>query len=748
MPGAPLHDKETMLHQLRYKLFFIFATLAIIPLLILSIAGYMTLRRHLIQTTSQNLLALTRLQKSQFHTYLLEKQELITALSERGSKWNEALRQLMRTQSAASTQHNPHLALLLQRNTQNSGITSLAIYHQSGSRLFVAKPWSHRYPKSLQLPQPTRVHILGLQHFHKASDTTLRMAAPIQLQPGQTVWMVVDFPFVLHQRFLQEKKGPAFQGDIYLLNQAQNVLCGSLDIHHLHQASKQPKTIPFLTQETPHPWGRVHRYQTPSGDRYIGVAIPIPQHKWILLVELPETKMFRPLQQLWLGGLLLLFVVIALVIALIAFFSSRLINPLQQLVQATTALSKGTFTHPLPPPTQDEIGELTRSFDHMRQELQESYNNLEANVAKRTKELEESERFSELLFHSIPEVIVVTDKTLRVIKANKRARALFGDEIIGAFCYHVFEGEGATASSCIAATVLETGQPGSSEDNIPHPKNGELFYKDFYPIFDQENNVIGVLESAKIITHQKQLLAQLVHQEKMAALGLFASGVGHEIGNPLASIFALTQRLQYKAPNEETKTIASELEERCLSIMRILETLSNYAKKSPEHTTPLSLHEEIDQALALVRFDRRLNNVDLQVQHSAELPLLWGRKGAISQIATNLLLNALDAVESNQQPIIAIKTWPGGEGVYMSVTDNGHGLQTGDETQVFEPFFTTKSQTKGTGLGLSVCKQLAEQLGGTIRAYNRPEHGAVFELFLPGEQGTQDKGPTPGETAA
>lgn len=714
---------------LQNKLFLIVMAIATIPLVLLSAMGYYTTRQTLTQAATQNLAALARLQLLQLDSFLHEKKQLMNALSGEQSQLSSLLAASMHALGKKSSQLQRLRALLLQKQ-QNSKFIGLGVMDAKGRLLAHVGASLSKQPPILP-SHKKGVQILGVVHFSKASETILRLATPIQHMTNPPLFLVADFPFSLHQRFLQEKQAPAFQGEIYLLNENGGVLCGSLDINRMHHLFGSQKKIPFLTSKNPK--GTVHRYTHQKLGLVFGIALHLREASWTLFIELPEATIVKPLHRLRTKGLFLIVGFIFFLGVAIGFVARRTVRPLQQLLLTTNKFKKGEFDATLPIASADEIGELTQAFGEMGKELHSYYTELEVKVAERTHELEEAQRFSDLLFHTIPEVILVTDRELRVIKANRQAQELFGEEVLGSFCFHIFEGEGATCEGCLAHEVIVTGEPRSMEDQIPHPQNGELFYKDFYPICDHKGEVIGVLESAKIITHQKQLMAQVIQQEKIAAVGLMASGVAHEIGNPLASIFAIVQRLQKQSKNSQFQREYKELEERCLLITRILETLSDYARKKPDRSVPLDLKKEIEKAIALVRFDRRLREVQVTFDLSANLPLLWGQEDALSQVMTNLLLNALDAVQDVPDGQIEIKAWPNHEGILLQVTDNGHGIEQGEESKLFEPFFTTKERAKGTGLGLSVCKQIIESLGGQIQARSGTQRGALFEVSLPSQ---------------
>lgn len=735
-----------MFRSLRTRLFVTVTIIVLIPLSALSIVGYYSLSRTLRETTILNMEALGQLQLSQIREFLNQKHQLArTTFSENSELYRWATQLEQAPNGTASQEARQKLTSLLKQKSRLGKMLGAKLLSLNNQEWAVVGS-SFTKTKHPQLPAlENGFRVIQILHFSHVSDTTIRMALPLFHKKTKWAYLLVELPFDLHQRFLRKKRGPAFQGMIYLLNQKGKVICGSFDVKHEHHvvgARKQTSTRFAKHQRLG--LSSVRSYKNEMGHSVFGLLLPMQHLQLNVLIELPQRKAFQALLQIgqvW--GSLMLVVLLFLLLG-IAIVAGQLIKPLRQLLGATRDFAQGNFTTPLPPVKHDEVGELTQAFRKMGKELHEIYDTLEERVAERTRELHDAQRFLELLFHSIPEVIVCVDKDLTVFKANQKAKELFGEEILGSHCYHLWGGKSATSHSCPATLVLQTGQPQSEEDRLPNPRNGEYFYKDFFPIRDDSGDVVGVLESAKIITQQKQLMAQAIHHEKMAAVGLLASGVAHEIGNPLASISALLQRLQRNHKDPEQQEAYSELLERCDTISRIVGTLNSYARQKGTTTVPLNLNQEIEKALSLLRFDKRLKNIQLHSDLGQNLPILWNREDALLQLVTNLLLNAMDALEGQPDATLLIQTWPSTHGARLLIGDNGPGIAEDIAYRVFEPFVTLKSSDKGTGLGLSICKTIVDDMGGTISFSNNTPQGTLFEIEFPASKPTQTPKPTLG----
>ncbi|HQH44331.1 MAG TPA: ATP-binding protein, partial [Syntrophorhabdaceae bacterium] len=115
------------------------------------------------------------------------------------------------------------------------------------------------------------------------------------------------------------------------------------------------------------------------------------------------------------------------------------------------------------------------------------------------------------------------------------------------------------------------------------------------------------------------------------------------------------------------------------------------------------------------------------------LPCAIGDISAVRQVFTNVIKNAIDAVEDRSDAAITIRTFPLGRAISIEITDNGIGIPASIIEKVFEPFFTTKEVKKGIGLGLSLCKELLDEMGGAISVESTPRIGTTFFIKLPGE---------------
>ncbi|WP_375772453.1 ATP-binding protein [Archangium gephyra] len=226
--------------------------------------------------------------------------------------------------------------------------------------------------------------------------------------------------------------------------------------------------------------------------------------------------------------------------------------------------------------------------------------------------------------------------------------------------------------------------------------------------------------------------------EKLAIVGRLASGVAHEINNPLAYVgsnvnYVHTELLEARELNrEELAEVLTETRVGIQHIRQIVSDLRGFARMDADEPAACSLGDVVADAMKLASL--RLKHVSfLQVDVPAELPEVFVVRQRLLQVVLNLLINAGDVLESHPVPGSEVRLIGRAEQerVVLLVEDNGPGFAPHVLPRLFEAFFTTKNPDKGTGLGLTLSRELVEQFGGTLSASNRPEGGARLRIELP-----------------
>jgi signal transduction histidine kinase len=235
---------------------------------------------------------------------------------------------------------------------------------------------------------------------------------------------------------------------------------------------------------------------------------------------------------------------------------------------------------------------------------------------------------------------------------------------------------------------------------------------------------------ARIAERTRQLQeaqAQLLHQEKMAAFGLLAAGIAHEVGNPLTSISAIVQVLRRRDLDGYTREKLALVGEQLDRIQGIVRELVTFSRPASTARTRLGLGEVFDEALNIAKYYKGMKSRAITVAVPAELPPLVGVRGQLVQVFLNLVLNAIDATRKGGQ--IEIGAAAEGGRVRAWVKDDGQGIAPEHRGRLFQPYFTTKRH--GTGLGLFVCRTMLAGHGGSIDCTSEAGAGTTFTVWLP-----------------
>jgi len=250
---------------------------------------------------------------------------------------------------------------------------------------------------------------------------------------------------------------------------------------------------------------------------------------------------------------------------------------------------------------------------------------------------------------------------------------------------------------------------------------------------------IGVaLDNARLYSELRRQLeelkrtqAQLIHAEKLAAVGELAAGVAHEINNPLTTILGEVQLLAMSAPSDEVRGRLRVIAEESARAAGIVQNLLLFARVYPPQRTLCVVADQIQRVLGLKAYQFQLDNVRV-VTDFAPAPPVWADDNQVQQVLLNLVQNAHQAMRAARgRGVLTVRVRPAEGAVRVEVLDDGPGIPPEHLPRIFDPFYTTKPPGEGSGLGLSVSYGIVSEHGGKLWAENRPEGGAAFHLELP-----------------
>ena len=418
----------------------------------------------------------------------------------------------------------------------------------------------------------------------------------------------------------------------------------------------------------------------------------------------------------------LLSIMLALVIAL--YFARRFIEPILSLAEGAKAVAQGDFSQPRPVYRNDELGQLTRLFNHMTEQLA---------IAREAEELnrirqEAARHYLETVLESLTAGVITLDETGRLKTLNRSAENILGlplSELSGSNWHdwpqsvpqyllltELFQTILATEHT---GKPVQTAYTGGDEARILLAKATPL------PA-DNGGGTVLVFDDITL----------LVRAQKEAAWGEVAKRLAHEIRNPLTPIQLSAERLAWKLQDKlgeqdaqilarSTDTIIKQV----AAMKEMVEAFRNYARTPSLKLEKQDLNKIIEEVLLLYEagactFDAVFSNIPA---------VMYADATAMRQVLHNIFKNAAEAAEEAAQPQVHIHTANADGKITLTVTNNGKSFSKDMLANAFEPYVTDKPT--GTGLGLPVVKKIVEEHGGRIALSNPAEGGACVKITLP-----------------
>jgi PAS domain S-box-containing protein len=231
------------------------------------------------------------------------------------------------------------------------------------------------------------------------------------------------------------------------------------------------------------------------------------------------------------------------------------------------------------------------------------------------------------------------------------------------------------------------------------------------------------------IAQQQEALQQ---SEKMAALGGLLAGVAHELNNPLSVVVGQATLLMEGSPEPKVATRAEKIFKAADRCSRIVKSFLALARRKPPERKPVDLNQIVKSSLELLGYQLRNGEVDIQSHLDPTLPHVTGDGDQLTQVITNLLLNAVQALEGwKGQHRITVNSRVENQNVLLSIADTGPGIPQEIRNRIFEPFFTTKGSKGGTGVGLALCINIIAAHGGDLLLGETEGGGATFIIQFP-----------------
>lgn len=339
----------------------------------------------------------------------------------------------------------------------------------------------------------------------------------------------------------------------------------------------------------------------------------------------------------------------------------------------------------------------------------------------------------ETTFDALSEGIALVDGAGRITRVNRALALLAGvplASLVGrAFVPSLFT-ESEAAEEVIAGARLGQSQLPAL---LPSTRLNRTLRLAAAPLPAHEGTA-SVVVMVEDVTDQRALEAQLIQNEKMAAVGQLVSGVAHELNNPLTSIAGLSELLleQERVP-EDAREHLRVIHEQADRAGRIVANLLTFARKGTPELAAIDLDDVAQRTTLLIQAELKLRGIALE-RASGDPAIVRGDRYEIQQVLLNLLTNAVHALSSLPPGVprrIRVETGREGERAFVRVADTGLGIPPALISQIFTPFFTTKQPGQGTGLGLSISYGIVESHGGRLSYAPAEGGGSVFTVLLP-----------------
>jgi signal transduction histidine kinase len=223
---------------------------------------------------------------------------------------------------------------------------------------------------------------------------------------------------------------------------------------------------------------------------------------------------------------------------------------------------------------------------------------------------------------------------------------------------------------------------------------------------------------------------QIVHTEKLAAIGRLSASMAHEFNNPMQAIQAIIDGIARRAPlEEEDRDLARSAVKECKRVSNLVRSLNDLSRPSLGVEVPLDLAQVVDDLLLLCRKKHEHDNIAVTFRSAEGVSPVLAVPDQIKQVVLNLLNNAADACPNGGTIHLELKTRE--DEVILLITDNGTGIEPENLGKIFEPFFSTKSTVNGTGLGLPVSHGIIEKHHGRLEVESEPGRGTICTITLP-----------------
>jgi PAS domain S-box-containing protein len=524
---------------------------------------------------------------------------------------------------------------------------------------------------------------------------------------------------------------------------------------------------------------------------------------WRVGLSQDVKEVFAPLSILIFQMIALILLLLVVMLPIAFLYSGMIARPIKKLHATVEQVMKGNWDYKIEVKTGDEIEQFADAFREMlsnikdkqeklkeeiterklkEEELREYRKHLEELVEKRTAELKllneqlqqditerkkigealrkSEEQFRLLVEETVDYAIFMLDPAGYIVTWNKGAERIKGykaEEVIGKHFSLFYTSEDIQRGWPEQQLKKAEAEGRCEDEGWRIRKDGSRFLGNVVitALHDGTGNLYGFSKLTRDITERKKAeeelrdaynklkdtQTQLIQSAKMASIGQLASGVAHEINNPLTGVLNSIQLIKEgigqrsDSSFDAFKEILDNIEESATRCKTIIWSLLDFSRSSRGPFSLLPLNEIIEKATVLIGREMQLEKINLEKQFQTDLPQISGDAQLLQQVIFNLLSNARWAIQESKKEggIITLKTQyePEKNITLLSISDNGIGILKENLDKIFDPFFSTKQVGKGTGLGLSIAYNIIKEHKGSLEVESQPGKGTTFKISLP-----------------
>lgn len=366
----------------------------------------------------------------------------------------------------------------------------------------------------------------------------------------------------------------------------------------------------------------------------------------------------------------------------------------------------------------------------------------------------------EILLDNFPDIIHSVDNEGNIVYTNKKAEELLGytrEELLSMNIRQLYPEEILDAVEQGFQNLKQTGV--KHVESMLKDRNGNRIPVEIrsFSIYDDNGRFMRTFSILRDIRPMKELQNSLVHSGRLAAIGEMASGIMHDVANPLTVIIVansilkqMTQTIKQMDPEVlgNTERCVQEIARASKSIEKLVQHMRQFARSQIEAFEVLDVNSVVKDALFITQ--NRINAIGVVARNriSPGAHFVAGAPNRLEQVFVNLIANACDAMEGRETRELSFDvsahTKEGADYWLCAVADTGRGIPKEIQEDIFHSFFTTKEKSKGTGLGLSIVRGILSEHKGEIWVESEPGKGATFFVALPKAEPVEPPGSTPG----